>query len=513
MRCSLTQHRHLAPPIPAPLQMGAHISLEFVLYCKDYIETEFVANHICKIMRPFRSVSVQPEKLIFESLKAIEDVIVSTFPGVASLLTGAITAALIARGLGPFGMGQYALAISVSTFTLGVSDMGIGQTAIRYASRAASQGDVEGQFAILRWTFRLRILFVLGLSLVVFVLAPTMAGTIWHDTSLTPILQLSLLIGIFGTLAHVPIIYSQSIRRFRMNSIIQVAQALISFGGIVLVAFFALWHVELVMFVSVVAAFIGALAFITVTPKAAFFKFGTSWRSIHFKLRGVLTPPAIKRGEKSALDSSSIGSFARFNFIDQMVSVAVTTAPVWIMGIFLVKSQIGVYTAAVYVALPISVLVTAVTTALWPRVAAATTLEGNKDLLSRAMLLTVLAVVGVLFYAVFAPLLIPFVFGVGYASGILVAQLLCLGWCIYVLATPFFLVGYNFGVVRISWLINAGMLIIIIAINVWLLPIIGPVAAASAWLIATIFSAACNGIFVWSKMRRFTTQEWRQTRF
>jgi O-antigen/teichoic acid export membrane protein len=465
------------------------------------------ANHIYKIMRPFKSVIAQPKKVIFESLKAIEDVIVSAFPGMASILTGAITAALIARGLGPFGMGQYALIISISSFTIGLSDMGIGQTAIRYASRAVSQGDVEGQFAILRWTFRLRMLFVLGLSLVVFVLAPTIAGTIWHDNSLTPILQLSLLIGIFATLAHVPIIYSQSIRRFRMNSIIQVAQALISFAGILLVAFFALWHVELVIIVSVIATCVGALAFITVTPKAAFFKFDISWRSIHFKLRGALTPPAIKGGETSASDSSSIGSFARFNFLDQMVSVGAANAAVWIMGIFLIKSQIGVYAAAGYVALPISILLTAIGTALWPRVAAATTLEGNKDLLRRAMLLTIVTVIGALFYAVFAPLLMPFVFGAGYASGILIARLLCLGWCVTLFALPIGLVGYNFGVVRISWLINVVVLTIIITVNVWLLPIIGPLAAASAFVISAIFGAASNGIFLWSRMRRFTTQE------
>jgi len=458
-------------------------------------------------MRPFKSVIAQPKKVIFESLKAIEDVIVSAFPGVAGLLTGAITAALIARGLGPFGMGQYALIISISSFTVGLSDMGIGQTAIRYASRAASQGDVEGQFAILRWTFRLRMLFVLGLSLIVFVLAPTIAGTIWHENSLTPILQLSLLIGIFATLAHVPIIYSQSIRRFRMNSIIQVAQALISFAGILLVAYFAFWHVEFVIIVGVIATAIGALAFITVTPKAAFFKFDRSWRPSHFKLRGVLTPPAIKGGEPSAFDSSSIGSFARFNFVDQMVSVGATYAAVWIMGIFLIKSQIGVYAAATYVAFPISLLITAVSTAYWPRVAAATTLKGNKDLLRRAMLLTIVTVIGALIYAAFAPLLMPYVFGAGYASGIRVAQLLCLGWCIYLLSLPIGLVGYNFGVVRISWLINVVVLLIIITINVWLLPIIGPLAAASAFVIATIFGTMCNGVFVWKKMRQFSMQD------
>jgi O-antigen/teichoic acid export membrane protein len=291
-----------------------------------------------------------------------------------------------------------------------------------------------------------------------------------------------------------------------MNSIIKVTQALITFSGILLVAFFALWHVELIIIVTVIATFIGALAFITVTPKAAIFKFNTSWRSSHFMLRGALKPPTIK-GETSALDSSSIGSFASFNFVDQMVSVGAANAAVWIMGIFLVKSQIGIYAAALYVAIPISLLVTAISTAFWPRVAAARTLKGNKDLLRSAMLLTIFAVVGGLFYAVFAPLLMPFVFGAGYASGILVARLLCLGWCIYLLSLPIGLVGYNFGVVRISWLINVGQLSIIIAVNVLLLPVVGLLAAASAFVLSTIFGTVCSGIFLWSKMRRFTTQE------
>jgi O-antigen/teichoic acid export membrane protein len=257
----------------------------------------------------------------------------------------------------------------------------------------------------------------------------------------------------------------------------------------------------------VIATAIGALAFITVTPKAAFFKFETSWRSIHFKLRGALTPPAIKGGDPSAFDSSSIGSFARFNFLDQMVSVGITNAAVWIMGIFLIKSQIGIYAVATYVAFPISLLITAINTALWPRVAATTTLKGNKDLLRSAMLLTILAVVGGLLYAIFAPLLMPFVFGTGYASGILIARLLCLGWCIYLLATPIGNVSYNFGVVRISWLINVFVLIILVTLNVCLLPIIGLLGAALAFIIAGIFGSLCGGIFLWSKMRRFTAQE------
>jgi len=103
--------------------------------------------------------------------------------------------------------------------------------------------------------------------------------------------------------------------------------------------------------------------------------------------------------------------------------------------------------------------------------------------------------------------LMPFVFGAGYASGILVAQLLCLGWCIYLLMTPIGVISYNFGVVRISWLINLFKLIILVAVIVWLLPIIGMLGAAVAFIIAAIFGSLCGGIFLWSKMGRLTAQE------
>jgi Na+-driven multidrug efflux pump len=47
----------------------------------------------------------------------------------------------------------------------------------------------------------------------------------------------------------------------------------------------------------------------------------------------------------------------------------------------------------------------------------------------------------------------------------------------------------------------------VVAVNVWLLPIMGSVGAALAFIIAGIFGALCGGIFLWSKMRLVTAQE------
>jgi hypothetical protein len=46
-----------------------------------------------------------------------------------------------------------------------------------------------------------------------------------------------------------------------------------------------------------------------------------------------------------------------------------------------------------------------------------------------------------------------------------------------------------------------------IAMNVWLLPVIEPLAVASAFVISQIFSTAGNGISLWNRMRRLGTQD------
>ena len=60
--------------------------------------------------------------------KAIEDVLVSMAPQAVALVVGMVTWVLMARGLGPAGLGQYALVMSVYLLTVQLADLGIGQT-------------------------------------------------------------------------------------------------------------------------------------------------------------------------------------------------------------------------------------------------------------------------------------------------------------------------------------------------------------------------------------------------
>jgi O-antigen/teichoic acid export membrane protein len=433
-------------------------------------------------------------------------------PQVVALITGLITAVLVARGLGPNSLGQYALILSVSTFAAILSDLGVGQTAIRYASRAASHGDEKNQFAVLRWAFRVRMLQSLLISAVAFVLAPIVAGALWHENSLSSLIQLSLLVGIFGALAHVPIIYFQSIRRFRMNSIILVAQAVLSFIGIFAIALLHAWRLDLIILVNIFTTALGAVAFLTITPKAAFVESDRLRVPTRSTLRSAFRPPKPVSYETGALESRSISSFAVFMILSSIIVTITLQADVWLMGVFLDTSQIGVYSVATKVTLPLVTLLGAINIALWPRVSSVTSRNAVTTLLRKTFQLTFVAAAGALFYAVTAPLFVPFVFGSQYAAGIFLAQLLCFRYSVAMLVNPIGLIGYNFGFVKAYWKINLLQLVVVVLILVRLLPTLGPVAAALALIVNDVIGATAIGLLVWTKMgrlKKLDTQELR----
>ena len=134
-------------------------------------------------------------RILSGSRQGVRDVIVSAVPQIVGVFTGFFGTILVARGLGPEGMGQYALVMSLAGIATTLSDLGIGQTAIRFASRAVANGETPYQMAVLRWALRWRLSLVLIVTTVFFLITPNIAE-LWHSESLTPYLRLGLMGGI-----------------------------------------------------------------------------------------------------------------------------------------------------------------------------------------------------------------------------------------------------------------------------------------------------------------------------
>lgn len=430
--------------------------------------------------------------------KAIEDVIVSMIPQAVSLVTGFLTSILIARGLGPKGMGNYALILSVSGMAAALSDLGIGQTAIRFASQAVEKNDSGMHLAILRWAFRVRVLLVSIISLAVFIAAPLVVGKLWHDPTLVPLVRLSLLTSIFAAIAAIPTIYFQSLKRFKMNAAVTVGQTLVSFFGIAGLALLNQWSLQWVITVTVVAAGLAAITFIILVPKASFLASGEfqSGRSID-----AFRPPKQNTQTSTSLDATGMNEFAFFMVLSSLLVIVIMRTDVWLMGFYLDKAQIGLYNVASRFTLPLVVVLGALNTALWPRASALTSFEKALGMLKKTFKLSLLVAVAGMAYSILVPLVTPVVFGEVYRSGVTLGQVLCLRYCIAILTSPIGVIGYSLGLVRAYTLINILQLVTVVAINVLLLQKMGAMAAALSVIGNEVVGFCLLGIIIFRRLK------------
>jgi O-antigen/teichoic acid export membrane protein len=433
------------------------------------------------------------KKAISSSRQGIEDVIVSMTPQLITLIAGLVTAILLARGLGPGGMGQYTLIISISGFVSVASDMGINQTAIRFASRAASVNDTQGQYAVLRWAFRIRLVLVMAAVLAAFILAPYICETIWGMTELIPLLRLSLFISIFTVIASIPIVYFQSLKRFRMNAIVSIGETSVTLAGIVVIAWINDWSLEFVIMTSIIASIVGTMAFIAIVPKDAFISIEELKKPLK-TLKNLFKEPAVL--QIKSLENINPNGFLLYMIISTIIVAISSRADVWLMGYYLDKSQIGVYCIAIYFTIPLSMILSSINMVIWPRASSIKSHSDVKTFLRKTFSLSIIVAICGAIYSLIIPLLMPFVFGSVYAGGVMTAQILCLGYCIAILIGPVGVIGYNLGLIRYYWSINLLQLITLVGINIILLPRVGIIGSAIAIIVNNLVGFAIFGYLI-----------------
>jgi len=442
------------------------------------------------------------KQILLGSRRGVRDVIISMIPPSVRLVTGFVTSVLIARGLGPARLGQYALAISLAETAGQLSDLGIGQTAVRYAARAVGAGDRDGQLAILRWAFRVRLSLELLVILVLSALAPVLAIRVWRMQELTPLLRLGLAPGVFGALSAVPIMYFQSLKRFDMNAIVMVGQALISFAGILLLAVSHAWSVQLVLVVGVVVAAAGAVVFLSVVPRAALVPPSGLAPMTRANLVNFWRSPTSSTQPSGALDDTSAHGFALFMVLSSVIVMLSLKADVWLMGYYLDARRLGVYSAATRFTLPLVVVLNALNVTLWPRVSHLAQPRDIRRLMRKMLKISLVVALPGVIYSFVIPQVAPLLFGTAYAQSVLPAQLLCLGYCVAILICPMGVIGYSLGLVRVNWLVNLVQLAVVVCVLVLLLPRVGVVGAALAFVANATVGGVIQAFVIRSRFAR-----------
>lgn len=433
-------------------------------------------------------------RTLSRSRQGVKDVVFSAIPQLVGVFTGFLSSIFIARGLGPIGMGQFALVMSLAGVATTLSDLGLGQTAIRYASRAAANNDEPGQMSVLRWALRWRLSLVFLVTTAFFIVAPYITE-LWRSETLTPYLRLGLLGGVFAALASVPTVYFQSVKRFATNASVISGQKIISLVCVFALTVFNLWSLLSVLLVTLAASAVGAIAFLIMVPRAAIWPEDAMCELRMLSLRRLAAKPNIQSAANGELDSSSPTGFLRFHMLSTIIVMATLQADVWMMGYFLDKGEIGVYSVATRFTLPLTIALGALNTALWPRASGITAPHHLLRLVKTTFALTALVACLALIYSASAPLLAPFLFGTAYGNSAMLGQLLSLRYCLSLLICPLGIIGYSFGLVRFVWLINLAQLMVVIYVNIHFLPQIGANASAIALLASEVAGGMLFGLF------------------
>lgn len=434
---------------------------------------------------------------LLSSKAGIKDLTISFAPQIASAIFGFATSILLARGLGAESLGKYALITSFAALITGFSDLGINQTAIRFASRAVSKDDSELQHAVLRWALRIRFGLVLGLFVISYFISEAVSRNFWNAPELVNMIRLNLLIVLFNVFSSIPIIYFQSKKLFGKNAFVAIGQSVINFAGIAYIALSGSWSIYNVVTVTVVSNLIGMFVFLVIVPKGAIFKaedFGKGFKNL-------FRAPKEHYIHETTVDKSSAESFAFFMIITSIIVILTMQADVWLMGKYLTKDQIGIYNVATKMALPLMMFLNAFNTVLWPRASSATNIADTMTLLKKTVKISSVIFLFVLVYSAFAPLLIRVVYGAGYSDSVLLSSILCFRYGISILVCPIGIIGYNLGFVRIYWKVNLIQLIFVVLINVLLLPVIGVYASALALIANELTGFAASVIIIRNKIK------------
>ncbi len=429
-----------------------------------------------------------------------KDLLASVSPQVVALVTQAVSAVLIARGLGPSSLGRYALVMSLTAIVVSLSDLGLNQTGIRYASRAAAHGNLAGQMSVLRWSFRLRLTLAAIVTVIFFIAVPFIAKYFWHDQQLSPLLRLGLFTGVIGVIAGVPSIYYLSLKRFKSNAIILCVQRLLLFGGILIIALFGLWSLFNILVFKIVFAALGAAVGILVIPQAAIWPPKNISLLKDLRLRHFWASPDVGVEHDFVTDTDSPNSFAFYHLLSTIFIMLILQADVWMIGHYHNKEQLGYYSAAIYLTLPLTVFLNSLTTILWPRASGHTTFEHAVSLLKKTFRVCGILAILCLIYAMVVPVMAPVLFGSEYKPSVLFGHFLCIRYCIAFLICPMDVVSYNFGLVRVYWIVFLFQLIVMVLICLILLPRIGPLGAAIALISQDLFGAIIRGSLILKKV-------------
>ncbi|MBP6993168.1 MAG: oligosaccharide flippase family protein [Spirochaetes bacterium] len=439
--------------------------------------------------------------LVIDVRRGIIDIIATATSQGLGIIIATITSILVARALGPDSMGKYSLILSVTTFIFAITDLGISQTTIRYASKAISLNDVENHRAILRWSLRIRLAILMVTASAVYLITPFITGSVWHVDGIDTLIRLSLFIVLFMIIGTIATLYFQSLKRFMQNAIITSVISILTFSGIIALYYLKLLKIDNIIWYTVISSgVLTIMAALIFLPKDAFVPTHFLTKKYRFDIKNILHTPSL--GEQPGLDESdSMKTFAFFSSISSFVIAIGMQMDIWILGAFIPTAEVGIYSVGIKYAMPLATFMATVSTVLWPRISPISKYEELISALKKMIKLGIVLMIPFALYSIFVPMLTPWLFGKAYSGSILYGQILSIRYCISIFTTILLLVGYNIGLIRTFSIITPITIVFWIIVNIVVVSRFGAMGAAIDMVLAEILWLIILILLIRSKLK------------
>lgn len=374
---------------------------------------------------------------------------------------------LLARLLGPSGVGIYYLAFTTITIAAVLSRIGLNETCVRYASPAFAAGDWATVAGVRRTASRLVLAASAAITAILLIAAPAISVHVFHQPGLTDTLRVIALALVPFALLNINAMMLQSVRHVPAGTLAQAAA--IPGAFFILLAFSGI-------FIATPATAAACYTLATVVAFAGvhlFWKHGVRHASIAAKH---FDPKMLLRTGFRIMGVNSI-------------SLVMTWTDTVCLGIWRPSTEVGLYSIAVRIALLTSLVVSAVNSAVGPKFAqlsAQRNTNALRTLTQRTSLVMTFIAVPVSAVLLIFPEFILGLFGHDFSAAFVVLMILAVGQFVSVvtgaLGHLMMMSGHEKSlrnIIIISAVLN-------VILNVILVPSFGMVGAAIATTISLI---------------------------
>lgn len=384
---------------------------------------------------------------------------------IVSTILSIITTILIARKIGPVGYGILAIYLTTYTAVLGMTDFGLGTTAVKLISSNLDKNPHKSHVYMKVIVF-MEIIAGIIVAIAGILFSRTIANSLGGENLLFPVRMAFVAAAFASTGAFVgPFLAAH--QKFFKNSVFGVSQSIIKTLGVVFLFFTLLININnIIIFytlINIIAFFVGIL----ISPK------------------GFLEKSTKNENKKAFKD---IFHFSKWILLSYFASVISSRLDIFLLSRFRGPEEVGIYAAAQQLAQIMPLITGALTTVLLPRVSKMKTKTELKGYLKKVVLGSILIDILLIPLIIFANMIVKIIFGSKFDSSIELFRILLFGFMFAVISGPTSLVLYAKNKPKSLTAISYATLIITVILNFILIPRFGANGAAYVFVLSNLIA-------------------------